>query len=69
MHGAMLSGIEQAERILEFKGLLVKSKGEENTVNDQEEKEEYGKVGKAKTVDNDEVKEKEAKDEEKKDEK
>ena len=69
MHGAMLSGIEQAERILEFKGLLVKSIGEENTVNDQNEEEEYGDVGKDEKVDNDEVKEKEAKDEEKKIEK
>ena len=69
MHGAMLSGIEQAERILEFKGLLVKSIGEGNTVYDQNEEEEYGDVGKDEKVDNDEVKEKEAKDEEKKDEK
>ena len=40
MHGAMLSGIEQAEKILEFKGLLDETFSEEDSDEDQEEEEE-----------------------------
>jgi len=40
MHGAMLSGIEQAEKILEFKGLLDDTFSEEDSDEDQEEEEE-----------------------------
>ena len=40
MHGAMLSGIEQAEKILDFKGLLDETFSEEDSDEDQEEEEE-----------------------------
>ncbi len=44
MHGAMLSGIEQAEKILEFKDLLDECSTEEVTTDDHEDEDHINKT-------------------------